>query len=60
MSVIHNTQSPERMMKKKSNSILLACYTRGGGHEQMPNRMHISMHENPADLATKMLPGGQK
>ena len=59
MSVVHNTQRPESMLKKKSNSI---CYHAIRESVAMGESLvgHISTHENPADIATKVLPGGQK
>jgi len=59
MSVIHNTQRPESMLKKKSNSI---CYHAIREAVAMNECLtaHISTHENPADIATKVLPGGYK
>jgi hypothetical protein len=59
MSVIHNTQSPESTLKKKSNSI---CYHAVRESVAMGESLttHISTHENPADIATKVLSGGQK
>ena len=59
MSVIHNTQRPESTLKKKSNSI---CYHAVRESVAMGESLvsHISTHENPADIATKVLPGGQK
>ena len=59
MSVIHNTQRPESTLKKKSNSI---CYHAIREAVAMGECLiaHISTHENPADLATKVLPGGRK
>lgn len=59
MSVINNTQKPESTLKKKSNSI---CYHAIREAVAMGECVtaHISTHENVADLATKVLPGGQK
>ena len=59
MSVIHNTQRPESTLKKKSNSI---CYHAVRESVAMNESLtgHIPTNENPADLATKVLPGGQK
>ncbi len=59
MSVIHNTQKPESTLKKKSNSI---CYHAVREAVAMGECItcHISTHENVADLATKILPGGRK
>ena len=59
MSVIHNTQRPESTLKKKSNSI---CYHATRESVAMGESLtgHISTHDNPADLGTKVLPGGHK
>jgi hypothetical protein len=59
MSVIHNTQRPESTLKKKSNSI---CYHAVRESVAMGESItgHVSTHANPADIATKVLPGGQK
>ena len=59
MSVIYNMQKPESMLKKKSNQI---CYHAVRESVAMGETLtgHIAMAENPADLATKIIPGGQK
>ena len=59
MSVINNTSRPESVLKKKSNSI---CYHAVREAVAMKELLtgHISTHENCADLATKVVPGGQK
>lgn len=59
MSVVHNTQRPESTLKKKSNSI---CYHFVREAVAMGECLitHIPTAENPADLATKLIPGGQK
>ena len=59
MSVIHNTQRPEFVLKKKSNSI---CYHAVRKSVAMGECLttHIPTTMNPADVATKVLPGGQK
>jgi hypothetical protein len=59
MSVVHNSQRPESTLNKKSNSI---CYhfareCVAAGETRM---RHIPTNENPADLATKIIGGGQK
>jgi len=58
MSVIHNTQKPESTLKKKSNSI---CYHAIRESVAMGETLtgHIPSKENPADLATKIIPSGQ-
>ena len=59
MSVIHNTQRPESVLKKKSNSI---CYHAIREAVAMGECLttHIRTENNPADICTKVLPGGQK
>jgi hypothetical protein len=59
MSVIHNTQKPESMLKKKSNSI---CYHFCRESVAMGETLtaHIRSEENPADICTKLIPGGIK
>ena len=59
MSVIHNTQKPESMLKKKSNSI---CYHAVREAVAMGELLtgHVRSHENVADIATKVLHAGQK
>ena len=58
MSVIHNTQRPESTLKK-SNSI---CYHVCQESVAMGKTItgHVPTLENPADLATKVIPGGIK
>jgi hypothetical protein len=58
MSVIHNTQRPESTLKKKSNSI---CYHAARESVAMRESLtgHVSSQENPADIATKIIPTGQ-
>jgi hypothetical protein len=59
MSVIHNTQRPESMLKKKSNSV---CYHFARESVAMKESLtgHVSSNENMADIATKVIGGGQK
>ena len=59
MSVIHNTQKPESQLKKKSNEI---CYHAIRESVAMGESLtgHIGTKENPADLATKLIPSGQQ
>jgi hypothetical protein len=59
MSVIHNTQRPESVLKKKSNSI---CYHAIREAVAMGECLtgHVSTHENPADICTKIIAGGRK
>jgi hypothetical protein len=59
MSVIQNTQNPESTLKKKSNSI---CYHYIRKCVAMGEAMtaHIRLEDNPADICTKLMPGGEK
>ena len=59
MSVIQNTQNPESTLKKKSNSI---CYHFIRESVAMGETMtaHIRSEDNPADICTKIIPGGEK
>jgi hypothetical protein len=57
MSVIHNTQRPESMLKKKSNSV---CYHYCRESVAMNESVtgHVPTKQNMADLCTKVIPGG--
>jgi hypothetical protein len=59
MSVVHNTQRPESVLKKKSNSI---CYHAVRESAAMGESIigHVPPVDNPADICTKVVPGGQK
>ena len=59
MSVIYNMQKLESTLKKKSNQI---CYHAVRESVAMGETLtgHVATTENPADLATKIIPGGQK
>jgi hypothetical protein len=59
MSVMHNTQRPESTLKKKLNSV---CYHAVREAFAMGGCVtaHILTHDNPADICTKIIPGGQK
>jgi hypothetical protein len=59
MSVVHNIWRPESVLKKKSDSI---CY-----HAVLESAVrgvsiigHVPSVDNPADICTKVVPGGQK
>ena len=59
MSVIHNTQRPESMLNKKSNSICYHAVRESVAMKEI--RMgHIASVHNPADIATKIIPSGAK
>jgi hypothetical protein len=59
MSVVHNTQRPESVLKKKSNAI---CYQEVQESAAMGESIigHLTSVNNPADICTKVVPGGQK
>jgi hypothetical protein len=59
MSVIHNTQRPESVLRKKSNSV---CYHAVREAVAMGECLtgHVRSIDNPADICTKIIPGGQK
>ena len=58
MSVINNTQKPESMLKKKSNSI---CYHAIRESVAMGESLtgYLPSKKNLADLASKIIPSGQ-
>jgi hypothetical protein len=57
MSVIHNTQRPKSMLKKISNSVCYhSCRKSVAMHKCMTG--HVPIKQNPADLCTKVIPGG--
>jgi hypothetical protein len=59
MSVVYNTQMPESVLKKKSNSI---CYHAERESSAMVESIigHVPSVDTPADICTKVVPGGQK
>jgi hypothetical protein len=59
MSLVHNTQRPESVLKKKSNAI---CYHAVRESAAMGESIigYIPSVNNPADICTKAVPGGQK
>jgi hypothetical protein len=59
MSVIYNTQKPESTLRKKSNSI---CYHFCREVIAMGEcrTAHVRSVDNPADICTKLIPGGIK
>jgi hypothetical protein len=58
MYVVNNTQRPESVLKKKSNSI---CYHAVRESAAMGESIigHVPSVENPADICTNVVPGGQ-
>ena len=59
VSVIYNTSSPESTLKKKAN---LVCYHTIRESAAMGEIMttHVPTLDNPEDLCTKVISGGQK
>jgi hypothetical protein len=59
MYVVHNTQRPASVLKKKSKSI---CYHAVRESAAMEESIigHVPSVENPADICTKVVPGGKK
>jgi len=58
MSVIHNTQRPESVLRKKLNSV---CYHAMREAIAMGECLtgHIASVDNPVDICMKIIPGGQ-
>mmetsp|Transcript_41676 Transcript_41676/g.58648 ORF Transcript_41676/g.58648 Transcript_41676/m.58648 type:complete len:117 (-) Transcript_41676:313-663(-) len=54
MSVIHNTQTPESTLKKKSNEICYHFLREASASGEILTG-HIATDENVADLATKVI-----
>jgi hypothetical protein len=59
MYVVHNTQRPESVLKKKSNSMFYHA-VRASAAMRESIIGHMSSVDNPADICTKVLPGGHK
>jgi hypothetical protein len=59
MSLVHNTHRPESVLKKKSNSM---CYHMVRESDAMGDSVigHVLLVDNPADICTKVVAGGQK
>jgi hypothetical protein len=59
MSVVHNTQRPESVLNKKSKAI---CYHAVRESAAMGGSIigHVPSVNNPADICTKAVSGGQK
>jgi hypothetical protein len=59
MSVVHNTQRTDSVLKEKSNYI---CYHAVRESAAMGESIigHVPSVKNPADIFTKVVPGGQK
>ena len=59
MSVIHNTQRPESVLRKKSNSV---CYLAVRKCLAMGETLmaHVRLEDNPADICVKVMSNGTK
>ena len=59
MAVVYNTSKPTSTLKKKSNSV---CYHFVRESAAMGEILvgHVASAKNPADIATKLIPGGMK
>jgi hypothetical protein len=57
--VVHNTQRPESVLKKKSNSICYHAIRESAAMEESIIGQVPSV-DNPDDICTKVVPGGQK
>ena len=58
-SVLANTTMPDSMIKKKSQSIAYHFVCEGSAHGEW-RTAYVNMHDNEADLLTKLLPNGEK
>jgi hypothetical protein len=59
MSVVHNTQRPESVLKKKSNSLGYHMVRESAAMGESIID-HVPSVDNPADICTKVVAGGQK
>ena len=59
MSVTHNTQKPESVLTKKSNSICYHAIRESVAMGEMLTT-HIRSEDNPADICTKTMCNGRK
>jgi hypothetical protein len=59
MSVVHNTQWHEYVLKKKSNSIFYHAVRESAATGESIIG-HVPSVDSPADICTKVVPGGQK
>jgi hypothetical protein len=58
MSVIHNTKRPEAVLQKKSNAICHHAIREGVAMGECLTG-HMSTHDNPADICTKIIREGK-
>jgi hypothetical protein len=59
MSVIHNTQCPEYVLKNKSNSIFYHVAQESAAMCES-FMTHVSSENNPADICNKIVPASRK
>jgi hypothetical protein len=59
MYVVHNTHRPESVLKKKSNSIFYHAVRESSAMVESIIG-HVPSVDNPAEIFTKVVPGGQK
>jgi hypothetical protein len=59
MYVVHNTHRPEFVLMKKSNSIFYHAVRESAAMGESIIG-HVPSVDNPADICTKVVPGGQK
>jgi hypothetical protein len=57
--VVHSTQRPESVLKKKSNSMCFHAVRDSAAMEESIIG-HVPSVDNPADICTKVVPGGQQ
>jgi hypothetical protein len=60
MSVVHNTQRPESVLKKKKSNSLCYHMARESAATGESIIGHVPPVENPADIVTKVVAGGKK
>lgn len=58
-SVLANTTIPDSTLKKKSQSIAYHFVREGAARDEW-RTAYVNTHENPSDLLSKPLPGGEK
>ena len=58
-SVLCNTRNPDSRLKKKSSSIAFHFVREGTAKDEW-RTAYISTKDNPSDMLTKSLPGGEK
>ena len=59
MSVLYNTSNPESTLKKKSNSIAYHLVRESAAMDELRTG-YVKSEDNYADLATKVLPSGER